>query len=71
MAKVKIKIRDEEHIDFIVVDRPTNGARGIVIGNVNHDEHGWSGMRASRHLIENLCAALGVEVIVEGESGED
>ncbi len=54
--RVRIGIRrpDEEHMEVWL--------NGEQIGALNHDEHGWDGMRTAEALVLQIAAAVGVEV---------
>lgn len=53
----KIKHIDDESFDIFV--------NGIFITNVNHDEHGWSGIDTIRALIVSIAYELDMDVTEE------
>lgn len=60
---ITIKRPDEEHIEFYVGKK--------LVGDANHDEHGWSGMEATESLIRKMAKALKIKVVeveVEGDN---
>lgn len=57
--KIIIKSVDEETLEFYVDDKQ--------VGFANHDEHGWSGMDATKSLVRNMAKALGIKVIYKEE----
>jgi hypothetical protein len=57
MSKITFKRPDEENLD-VYVD-------GEHVGNVNHDDHGWSGMQSAEDLVRRIAEALKIEVTDE------
>lgn len=40
---------------------------GALVININHDDHGWSGMEAIQYALTSIARAADFEVVTEGD----
>lgn len=46
---------DDEHLEIIIDDR--------VVGNFDHDQHGWSGMESAKRLATVIAEQVGIMIV--------
>ena len=63
MSLFLIKRKNEELVEFYV--------NGELVGNANHDEHGWSGIEATTSLFESIARTVGAELLESDEQEID
>lgn len=50
---------DDETVEFYIID---DKRKETFIGNFNHDEHGWAGIRAAEEIIETIAKVAKIEI---------
>lgn len=57
--------QDDEACAIYLDDDP----RVVEIATVNHDEHGWDGMRAVIYAMKTTARACDWEIVINGQEG--